>query len=350
MAFKGLNLLLYIGLTEKVRAKHSDRKSTVSAIVYARMLRPYRTCTCFAKPATKTLTSSIFHIYSATPNYITFIPALLRNLPMTKRALLLINRHSRKGKENFAQTVELLNHWDFEIISVPLKKVEDIPFLMEKYRSNIDLVIVGGGDGTLNAMVDVLVETQLPLGIIPLGTANDLARTLGIPNSIAEACRIIAEGNLKYIDLGWVNNKYFFNVASLGLSVKITQKLNKGLKRRLGILAYAWTALQVLSKTRPFTAMIGIDGQNIKVKTLQIAIGNGRYYWWQIFPLLWTLPRGQQGLLSWVRTLKGKEIQIQTRKPHSINTDGEITSTTPAMFRVIPAALGVYIPRQETQF
>ncbi|NCR13603.1 MAG: lipid kinase [Microcystis aeruginosa LL13-03] len=295
---------------------------------------------------------------------------------MTKRALLLINRHSRKGKENFAQTVDLLNHWDFEIISVPLKKVEDIPFLLEKYRSNIDLVIVGGGDGTLNAMVDVLVETQLPLGIIPLGTANDLARTLGIPNSIAEACRIIAEGNLKYIDLGWVNNKYFFNVASLGLSVKITQKLNKGLKRRLGILAYAWTALQVLSKTRPFTAMIGIDGQNIKVKTLQIAIGNGRYYgggmpiahdaqiddqrldlysleiehWWQIFPLLWTLPRGQQGLLSWVRTLNGKEIQIQTRKPHSINTDGEITSTTPAMFRVIPAALGVYIPRQETQF
>ena len=294
---------------------------------------------------------------------------------MTKRALLLINRHSRKGKENFAQTVDLLNHWDFEIISVPLKKVEDIPFLMEKYRSNIDLVIVGGGDGTLNAMVDVLVETQLPLGIIPLGTANDLARTLGIPNSIAEACRIIAEGNLKYIDLGWVNNKYFFNVASLGLSVKITQKLNKGLKRRLGILAYAWTALQLLSKTRPFTAMIGIDGQNIKVKTLQIAIGNGRYYgggmpiahdaqiddqrldlysleiehWWQIFPLLWTLPRGQQGLLSWVRTLNGKEIQIQTRKPHSINTDGEITSTTPAMFRVIPAVLGVYIPRQETQ-
>ena len=294
---------------------------------------------------------------------------------MTKRALLLINRHSRKGKENFAQTVDLLNHWDFEIISVPLKKVEDIPFLLEKYRSNIDLVIVGGGDGTLNAVVDVLLETQLPLGIIPLGTANDLARTLGIPNSIAEACRIIAEGNLKYIDLGWVNNKYFFNVASLGLSVKITQKLNKGLKRRLGILAYAWTALQVLSKTRPFTAMIRVDGQNIKVKTLQIAIGNGRYYgggmpiahdaqiddqrldlysleiehWWQIFPLLWTLPRGQQGLLSWVRTLKGKEIQIQTRKPHSINTDGEITSTTPAMFRVIPAALGVYIPRQETQ-
>jgi YegS/Rv2252/BmrU family lipid kinase len=294
---------------------------------------------------------------------------------MTKRALLLINRHSRKGKENFAQTVDHLNDWDFEIISAPFKKVEDIPFLIEKYRSNIDLIIVGGGDGTLNAVVDELVETQLPLGIIPLGTANDLARTLGIPNSIPEACRIIAEGDLKYIDLGWVNGKHFFNVASLGLSVKITEKLSKGLKRRLGVLAYAWTALQLLSKTRPFSAMIGIDGQSIKVKTLQIAIGNGRYYgggmavahdaqiddqrldlysleiqhWWQIFPLLWTLPRGQQGLLSWVRTLNGNEIQIETRKPHSINTDGEITSTTPAMFRVIPGALGVYIPRSQEQ-
>jgi YegS/Rv2252/BmrU family lipid kinase len=289
---------------------------------------------------------------------------------MTKRALLLINRHARKGRENFAQTIELLNSWDFEIISTPFKNIQDIPLIIHKYRPNIDLVIVGGGDGTLNAVVDVLVEVQLPLGIIPLGTANDLARTLGIPNSLPEACRIIAEGNLKYIDLGWVNGKHFFNVASLGLSVRITQKLSKGLKRRLGVLAYAWTALQVLSKTRPFTALIGIDGETIKVKTLQIAVGNGRYYgggmpiaedariddqrldlyslevqyWWQIFPLLWTLPRGQHGLLSWVRTLNGKEIQVQTRKSHGINTDGEITRDTPAIFKVIPQALGVYSP------
>ncbi|MHC5722287.1 MAG: diacylglycerol kinase family protein, partial [Nostoc sp.] len=90
-----------------------------------------------------------------------------------------------------------------------------------------ELVIIGGGDGTLNAAVDALVDTQLPLGILPLGTANDLARTLEIPNSLSEACKIIAYRNLHRIDLGWVNGKHFFNVASLGLSVKITERLTK---------------------------------------------------------------------------------------------------------------------------
>jgi diacylglycerol kinase (ATP) len=290
---------------------------------------------------------------------------------MTKRALLLINRHARKGKENFAQVVDLLNDLDFELITAPIKDIRQIPALIQKHRSNIDLVIVGGGDGTLNAVVDTLVEMRLPLGILPLGTANDLARTLGIPTSMPSACRVIAEGNVKSIDLGWVNGKYFFNVASLGLSVRITQKLSKGLKRRLGVLAYAWTALQVLSQMRPFTARIGIDGETIQVKTLQIAVGNGRFYgggmpittdasiedqrldlysleiehWWQIFPVLWMLPRGEHGLLSWVRTLDGQAIEVSSRKPHRINTDGEITTSTPAFFKVIPRALGVYTPK-----
>jgi YegS/Rv2252/BmrU family lipid kinase len=287
---------------------------------------------------------------------------------VTKRALLLINRHARKGRKSLAQTVEVLHELDFELITIPVKSAEQLPLLVRKHKDSVDLVIVGGGDGTLNAVVDSLVETKLPLGILPLGTANDLARTLGIPLSIPEACRAIASGNLKYIDLGWVNGKHFFNVASLGLSVKITQKLSKGAKRRWGIFAYGYTALQVIGQTRPFRAEIRVNEESIKVKTLQIAIGNGRYYgggmaiaqdatiddrrldlysleikrWWQIFPLLWTLPQGNQGLLPWVRSLSGEAIEIYTRKSYDINTDGELTVTTPATFRVLPKALGVF--------
>ncbi len=289
---------------------------------------------------------------------------------MTKRALLLINRHARQGQKNFAQAVEILNDLDFELLTVPLKKAGQLRSIVREYGDRVDLVIIGGGDGTLNAIVDSLVEMQLPLGILPLGTANDLARTLSIPNTISEACQVIAEGEVKYIDLGWVNGKHFFNVASVGLSVKITQNLSKDSKRRWGILAYVFSAIQAIGQTRPFKAEIRCQGESIKVKTIQIAIGNGRYYGggmavvedakiddqrldlysleleycWQIFPLLRRLRTGRHHLLPWVRILQGEEIEIHTRKPYTINTDGELTVATPATFRVIPRALAVLSP------
>lgn len=289
---------------------------------------------------------------------------------MTKKALLMVNRFARKGQDTLGQAVDILNDLNFEMITVPIKKPEQLAESIHKYGQSVDLVIVGGGDGTLNGVVDSLVEKQLPLGILPLGTANDLARTLGIPISIPEACRVIADGHTKQIDLGWVNGKHFFNVASLGLSVNITSKLSRGAKRRWGIFAYGLTALQVLSQTRPFKAQMETNGDVIRARTIQIAIGNGRYYgggipiaedatiddqsldlysleikyWWQIFPLLWRLPQGQQKLLPWVRTLEAKEIIINTRKSYKINTDGEITTSTPATFRVIPSALRVFVP------
>lgn len=126
----------------------------------------------------------------------------------------------------------------------------------------------------------------------------------------------------------------------------------------------------MIGKARRFPATIVVDGKVFSVKTIQIAVGNGRYYgggmpiahdaaiddqrldlysielerWWQIFPLVWHLPRGQQHLLKWVRTVEGREIEIHTSKAYKVNTDGEITTITPAKFRVIPNALQVFVP------
>lgn len=290
---------------------------------------------------------------------------------MGKRALLLINTHSRNGKKLFPIAVEHFYSSGFELIVKPIKSIEELKIVVTEYHSRIDLVIVGGGDGTLNAVVDSLVETNLPLGVLPFGTANDLARTLGIPTNTKDACDVIVNGHLKCIDLGLVNGKYFFNVASIGLSVDITEKLSKGLKRRWGVLAYGITALQVLASTRRFSATVVVNGETLpRFKTIQIAIGNGRYYgggmavaenaaiddqkldlyslelkhWWQIFPLIWHLPEGRQHQLPWVRTLEGQEIEVHTHKSYSINTDGEITTITPAKFKVIPRKLKVFAP------
>jgi YegS/Rv2252/BmrU family lipid kinase len=289
---------------------------------------------------------------------------------MSHRALLLVNRHARHGQKRLSEAIDQLQTLGLELMEESVEDPQQLSKLIRRYQHQVDLVIVGGGDGTLNAAVDGLVDTQLPLGILPLGTANDLARTLEIPTSLPEACEIIAKGKVQHIDLGWVNGKHFFNVASLGLSVQITQMLTKQAKRRWGVLAYAVTALQAIWQARPFRAEIRLNGESIRVKTIQIAVGNGRYYgggmtvvhdatiddqrldlyslelrhWWQIIAVLPALRQGRHTTWQGVRALHGQEIEVYTRRPRPINTDGEITTYTPAKFRVIPYALAVLVP------
>ncbi|UBF28077.1 lipid kinase [Kovacikia minuta CCNUW1] len=289
---------------------------------------------------------------------------------MNRTALLLVNRHARRGKEALDEAIEQLKSSGFDLVEESTENADRIPDIIRQHADRVELVIIGGGDGTLNAATEGLIDTRLPLGILPLGTANDLARTLGIPTALREACQVIAEGNLEAIDLGWVNGKHFFNVASLGLSVKITKQLSKDAKRRWGVLAYAITALKVLMGSVPFSAEIRVNGESRSVKTVQIAVGNGRYYgggltvaedaaiddqqldlyslevdhWWQMIPLLPAMRSGTHTSWSWVRSMRGQEIEIHTRRPYDINTDGEITTKTPAHFRVIPKAVSVLVP------
>lgn len=298
---------------------------------------------------------------------------------MSARALLLVNRQARRGEDDLLQAIKCLQELDFELFEESTKHPEHLAEVIQRYRDRVDMVIVGGGDGTLNAAVQGLVDTDLPLGILPLGTANDLARTLGIPTSVPEACQIIAGGQLRSIDAGWVNGKYFLNAASMGLSVKITRNLTSEAKRTWGVLAYAATAIQVLLEARPFQAEIkwrtpnSDQEESVQVRTLQIAVGNGRYYgggmavahdadvddqrldlyslevdhWWEIIFALPALRKGTQSQLSKVRTFEAQEIKVLTRRPRSINTDGEITTKTPAHFRVIPQALSVFVPKPQ---
>lgn len=293
--------------------------------------------------------------------------------PYPKTALLLANPHARQVQQKLPKALLQLQILGLEIIQESVQDPDEFPPLIRSYRDRVDLIIVGGGDGTLNRVVEGLVGTDLPLGILPLGTANDLARTLGIPLSLPEACQTIAVGHRHRIDLGWVNGKHFFNVASLGLSVNITRKLTRDAKRRWGIFAYLITAVNVILTRRPFKAEIGFEGRWKRVKTLQIAIGNGRFYgggmriahdatiddrrldlysleiqhWWQIFTVLLALWTGRHRRDLGTRTLSGTEFEVVTAKPYPINTDGEITAHTPARFRVIPKAIEVIVPRKK---
>lgn len=236
--------------------------------------------------------------------------------------------------------------------------------------SDFDLIIVGGGDGTVSAAAHGVIETGLPMGILPMGTANDLARTLSIPLNLADAARVIVAGAIRRIDVGDVNGHLFFNVASIGLAADLARRLTPTTKKRWGRLAYAITAIQSLLSARPFSATIVTREGETKVRTMQIAVGNGRHYGggtvieasaaiddghldlyslevssvWKLALMLPDFRRGAHGLWQEVRTIRCVEFEVRTRKPRPVNTDGDLVTFTPARFTIRPAAVSVFAP------
>lgn len=298
-----------------------------------------------------------------------------RNGATHTKALLILNRQARHGRTGSGPALDRLRAAGFELIEEPVGHPTELPQLIRRHQGRVDSVIIGGGDGTLTMAVDGLVDVKLPLGVLPLGTANDLARTLGLPTDPVAAADVIAQGHLKQIDLGWVNGTHFFNVASVGLSSGITRRLDRGRKSRWGVLAYPLAAARVLYYARPFTADIVTGSGTVRVRTFQVTVGNGRYYgggltvdeasgiddgvlhlfsleaerWWQIIPLLPSLWRGTLKGSPHVRTMSGRAFEVRPVKKRTkhIIADGEIVGRAPAHFRIVPRALSVYVPAPE---
>lgn len=289
---------------------------------------------------------------------------------MPSRALFLVNPRARSGAEGADEIEARLRGLGFELVVEPAEDPSRFAELIRRHIGKVDRVIVGGGDGTLHAAVQHLVEPGLPIGIIPLGTANNLARTLGIPFDLEGACQVIAEGHRRPIDLGRVNERYFCTTASLGMSVQITEELTADAKRKWGPVAYAMAATRVIRRAHPFHADIAWEGGTRHTRTVQIVVGNGHYYgaalsvaedatiddarldlysletwhWWELLKLAPSIKRGTHGKRREVETLRAPAFMIRTRRPMPIDLDGELGAETPAEFRVVPRALEVFVP------
>lgn len=287
-----------------------------------------------------------------------------------KTALLIANPHSRNGAQPLGPALALLDAEGIQVERLAAERPADISPAISVAAKGADMVIVAGGDGTVNAAAKAAVETDLTLGILPTGTANDLARTLGIPFTLEGAAQVIADGKTRDIDAGVVNGCHFFNVASIGLASAIAQQLTRETKRRLGMFSYPVAALRALSSAGRFSAEIISKSQHLHVRTLQIAVGNGRFYGggnaverdaavddgfldlyslefqtvWKMALMLRSFRAGQHGLWDEVRTDKCRRFEIRTRKPMPVNVDGEIVTQTPALFDVLPKAVRVFAP------
>lgn len=291
-------------------------------------------------------------------------------LQVMRRALLLVNPASRRGREARTQAADLLREQDFDLIPATEENPANFNELIRRFADKIDLVIAGGGDGTISTLLPALRETRLPLGVLPLGTANNLARNLGVPLDLEEACRSLATSAIRMIDLGIVNGLPFLNVAGLGLSTEINRGVPAKLKRRWGVFGYALYGLKVVRRTRPFQAEISCAGHTAKLRALQITVCNGRHFgagmkihhdatitdarldlcafrlahWWQGLFLLPAMRAGRQHEYPQVYFAQAPSITIRTRRKLWIDTDGEVLTATPAEFHIVPNALQVLAP------
>ena len=288
------------------------------------------------------------------------------------RTVLVVNTRSRKGRRHYPGLAGRL-----AAAGVPVHAtfpVEDPTRLHQVLTQALaltpDLLIFGGGDGSLTAAAGRLAHRDTALGVLPLGTTNNLARSLGLPLDLPGAIATLAHGKVADVDLARAGGNLFANMASVGLSVRDAQAAPAALKRALGRGAYLLTALRHLPTHPPFKATLTVDGAQQVLWTHQLNIANGAYHAGRriardasvddrrllVYRLgdahrvrvtgqtLDQVLRGPRRALAAGPYLTAGELQLATDPPLPLDLDGEVRGTTPVRVTLLPQALRVLVP------
>ena len=273
---------------------------------------------------------------------------------------MVLNRTSRRGGE-LADTVL------HELAAQGIEAIDDRDAANPERR--VDCVVVAGGDGTIVHAIAHAIRLDLPLGIVPTGTINELARTLAIPLEVGPACATIARGATRTIDLGRVNGVYYANEASIGISSRLARLQDPLEKRRLGMWSIVSSAFRAFRHARPLHAVVRFDGQAERFKSIQLTVANSHRFgglfmasdaaiddgWLDLysvdisnvvsaFSVARAIIAGRRESVPGLRTYRSTRFDVHTRHRHHISADGEPAGKTPAIFEILPRALRVFVP------
>jgi diacylglycerol kinase family enzyme len=241
-------------------------------------------------------------------------------------------------------------------------------------KDGCETLVAGGGDGTINAAASVLVDHDIPLGVIPLGTLNHFAKDLGIPLELDEAAKAVLQGVVCRVDVGEVNGRVFLNNSSLGVYPAIVRLRDRYQAGGWGKwIAALWAGLAVLRRN-PFMAVrIVAEGETIVRRTPLVFVGNNEYHMsglhagsrdslmgGHLAVYVFKADRRSSLLqLGWQVLLKGTEVEeldlltveaatVETKRPAvPVALDGEVVSLkSPMAYRVRPASLRVLVPEE----
>ena len=199
-----------------------------------------------------------------------------------KQAILLYNAYA--GHRHIVGCLDMiaekLQELGYELRLHRSRKAGDIREYVETYvmMENTDLILVSGGDGTVNECISAMCMKALdiPLLILPLGTANDFATTAGISGKVEEALALLEQGKLTYIDVGKANDRYFINVCDMGLFSGVSHTVDPELKKKFGRLAYYCKGFEEIQNYQAMDITMTTEEEILKGRYVLILVFNGK--------------------------------------------------------------------------
>jgi len=249
------------------------------------------------------------------------------------------------------------------------RRGEATEFAKQSVRNSDDLVVVVGGDGTINEVASGLVGSEVAMGIIPMGSGNGLARTLRIPQNIDKACKLISEGDRVKIDTGKANGRFFVLVAGVGFDAAVGKRFDQHHKR--GAISYFYIGAKEFFLYKPEIVKLSFDDHSLEVKAFLIAAANGQQYgnnaiiapdaklndgflditiihYTSAFQLIRALPKLFSGRLKRYPNAdfyQAKSVRIQRSGPGVLNVDGEpVDEQSIIEISILPKCLKIIAP------
>lgn len=292
--------------------------------------------------------------------------------PATARLRLRIIHNERAGARNdarFRAVLERLQHNGHDLRILTTRKAGDAADLVRSANSAaVDMVVVAGGDGTINDALQGFGPGTPPLGLIPLGTANVLAHEIGLGTDPDRIAACLMARHMLDVRAGVVNGRRFMMMASVGLDAQVVSDLPRALKQRLGKLAYLAQTARTLSRFACPPLEVRIDGTPMRTSTIIVNRGQrygGRFilapgaricdprFHATVFPEVGRLavfarflaiPLGLVHRLRLVRQVSGARIEIEGPPGDPVQADGDIVAHLPARITLDDQVIRLCVP------
>ena len=299
---------------------------------------------------------------------------------MTRSAYLIFNPVAGQGdSEQDLATIKSILEPEFDLdIQLTTPEVAGGELARRAVADKAEIIIASGGDGTVSAVAEALINTNIPLGAIARGTANAFANALGIPDTVEAACKTIVDGATKKVDAAMCNGKPMILLAGIGFEAETVEDADREAKDRLGMLAYVLSGLKQLKDFEQFATIIETDDKIIKVTANAVTVANaapptsilaqgtaGVVYDDGLLDVTIIAPKSRAGAIAIsyhllqtasndeaaerddIGYLRTKRVKIRTDPPQKVVLDGEIVGNTPIEVECIPKGLTVFTPLEE---